>query len=310
MVTTKSQPGLNNYHSSKIKMTVGDKVFNSIAISATTLIFLVAIIPLIHIISSSFSSPGAVAGGRVFLLPVELSIEGYKAVFSNNMIGIGYLNTIFYTAAGTGINIVLTMITAYALSCPNLPFKKIIMLMFTFTMLFEAGMIPNYMLLRDLKMLDTRWAMLIPGAIGTYNMIITRTFITTSIPQELREAAEIDGCSDIKYLIHVIVPLSKPVIAVITLYYAVAHWNSYFDGFLYLTNRNLYPLQVILRDILYSNTIDQSAVMDPILMAAKQGMVNLLKHSLIVVASVPVMCIYPFIQKHFVQGVMIGSIKG
>jgi multiple sugar transport system permease protein/putative aldouronate transport system permease protein len=184
------------------------------------------------------------------------------------------------------------------------------MVLFTFTMLFSGGMIPDYILLRDLRMLNTRFAMLIPGAIAAYNMIITRTFISASIPGELREAADIDGCSDIQYFLAVVLPLSKAVIAVITLYYAVAHWNSYFNAFLYLTNKNLFPLQIVLRDILIANSIDPSAILDPEIAAAKQGMTDLLKFSLIIVSSLPVMLIYPFIQKYFIKGVMIGSIKG
>jgi ABC-type glycerol-3-phosphate transport system permease component len=272
--------------------------------------FLAVLYPMLYIISSSFSSPAAVAAGKVVLWPVDPGIEGYKAVFANNMVGTGYINSIIYTTIGTLINVSLTLITAYALACPTLPGRNFIMILFTFTMLFDGGMIPNYILLRDLKILNTRWAMLIPGAIGVYNMIITRTFISTSIPVELREAADIDGCSDLQYFWHCVLPLSKAVIAVITLYYAVAHWNSYFNAFLYLTNRNLFPLQIVLRDILLANTIDAGSIVDPDLMAAKQGLADLLRYALIIVASLPVMSIYPFIQKHFIQGVMIGSIKG
>jgi multiple sugar transport system permease protein/putative aldouronate transport system permease protein len=272
--------------------------------------FLVVFYPLVYIVSSSFSSPDAVAAGKVVLWPVEPSLEGYKAVFDNNMIGIGYFNSVVYAVFGTLINLSLTMVTAYALACPTLPWRNGIMLLFTFTMLFDGGMIPNYILLRNLGMLNTRWAMLIPGAIGIYNMIITRTFIGNSIPMELREAADMDGCSDIQYFWHCVLPLSKAVIAVITLYYAVAHWNSYFNAFLYLMDKKLFPLQIVLRDILIANTIDAGAIVDPELMAAKQGLADLLKYSLIITASLPVMMIYPFIQKYFIHGVMIGSIKG
>jgi multiple sugar transport system permease protein/putative aldouronate transport system permease protein len=293
-----------------IRDSLEDKVFNAAVYTILSVMFLVVFYPLIYIVSSSFSSPDAVAAGRVVLWPVEPSLEGYKAVFTNNMIGIGYVNSVVYAVFGTLINVSLTMVTAYALACPDLPWRNWIMLLFTFTMLFDGGMIPNYMLLRNLKMLNTRWAMLIPGAIGIYNMIITRTFIGNSIPAELREAADIDGCSDIQYLWHCVVPLSKAVIAVITLYYAVAHWNAYFNAFLYLTSKNLFPLQIVLRDILIANTIDAGAIVDPELMAAKQGLADLLKYSLIIVASLPVIMIYPFIQKYFIQGVMIGSVKG
>jgi multiple sugar transport system permease protein/putative aldouronate transport system permease protein len=274
------------------------------------LLFLLVLYPLVYVISSSFSSPWAVSTGRVVLWPVDLSVDGYKAVFSNQMIGIGYINTVIYTVFGTVLNVFMTMIAAYALACPRLPGKKIFMFMFTFTMHFGGGMIPNYILIRNLGMLNTRWAMIIPGAIGVHNMIITRTFIMNSIPSELQEAAEIDGASDIQYLWHCVLPLAKAVMAVITLYYAVGHWNAYFNAFLYLTNRNLFPLQIVLRDILISNMIDVSQVYDETLLAAKLGMADLLKYSLIIVSSLPVMMIYPFIQKYFIQGVMIGSLKG
>jgi multiple sugar transport system permease protein/putative aldouronate transport system permease protein len=204
----------------------------------------------------------------------------------------------------------MTIIAAYPLACLRLPGKKTIMFLFTFTMLFGGGMIPNYILIRNLGMLNTRLSMIIPGAIAVYNMIITRTFIMSSIPPELREAAEIDGASDIQYLWHCILPLSKAVIAVITLYYAVHHWHAYLSAFLYLTNKNLFPLQIVLRDILISNMIDPSVTVDETLMAAKLGLSDLLKYSLIIVSSLPVMMIYPFIQKYFIKGVMIGSLKG
>jgi multiple sugar transport system permease protein/putative aldouronate transport system permease protein len=294
----------------RIKNTAEDQFFNMVVILILGFLFLVVLYPLIYVISSSFSSPWAVSTGRVVLWPVDLSLEGYKAVFSNQMIGIGYMNAIIYTVFGTLINIFMTMIAAYPLACPRLPGKKIIMVMFTFTMLFSGGMIPHYILIKDLGMLNTRWSMVIPGAIGVYNMIITRTFIMSSIPGELQEAAEIDGASDIQYLWHCVLPLSKAVIAVITLYYAVGHWNAYFNAFLYLTNRNLFPLQIVLRDILISNMIDASQVYDETLLAARLGMADLLKYSLIIVSSLPVMMIYPFIQKYFIQGVMIGSLKG
>ncbi|MDR2477014.1 MAG: carbohydrate ABC transporter permease [Treponema sp.] len=295
---------------SGIRESLEDKIFNAAVYVILSLMFLVVFYPLVFIIASSFSSPDAVASGKVILWPVDPGLEGYRAVFTNNMIGTGYFNSVVYTVFGTLINVALTLVTAYALACPTLPGRNLIMVFFTFTMLFDGGMIPNYILLRNLRMLNTRWAILIPGAIGIYNMIITRTFISSSIPAELREAADIDGCSDIQYFWHCILPLSKAVIAVISLYYAVANWNAYFNAFLYLTNKNLFPLQIVLRDILIANTIDAGAIVDPELMAAKQGLADLLKYSLIIVASLPVMTIYPFIQKYFIQGVMIGSIKG
>jgi multiple sugar transport system permease protein/putative aldouronate transport system permease protein len=294
----------------KVKFSGEDRAFNIFVNIVLLTLFLFILYPLVYIVSSSFSSPAAVSAGRVVLWPVDLSLAGYEAVFRNSMIGIGYGNSIIYTVFGTGINLVMTLITAYALACPGLPGKGFVMVLFTFTTLFYGGMIPDFILIKNLGMLNTRWALLIPGAIGVHNMIITRTFMMNSIPPELREAADIDGCSDIQYFWFCVLPLSKAVIAVITLYYAVGHWNAYFNAFLYISNKSLVPLQIVLRDILINNTIDAEAVMDEALMAAKLGMADLLKYSLIVVASLPVMMIYPFIQKYFIQGVMIGSLKG
>lgn len=287
-----------------------DKVFYLITGIIITFILIVVLYPLIYILSSSFSSPTAVSAGKVVLFPVDFSLEGYEAVFKNKDIVGGYLNTIFYALVGTFINVTLTMFLAYPLARTDLPGKNIIMFIFTFTMFFSGGMIPSYMLVKDLGLMDTRWAMLLPGALSVYNMIITRTFIQSSIPKEMLEASQIDGCNDIQYFFKIVLPLSKPVLAVITLFYVVGHWNAYFNAFLYLTDRTLYPLQIILREILIVNSIDPGMVVDEALLTAKQGIADLLKYSLIVVSVVPMMIIYPFIQKHFAKGMMIGSVKG
>jgi multiple sugar transport system permease protein/putative aldouronate transport system permease protein len=202
------------------------------------------------------------------------------------------------------------MLAAYPLARPNLPYKGLLMFLFTFTMMFSGGMIPTYILVRSLGMIDTVWAMIIPGALSVYNMIITRTFLQTNVPSELLEASQIDGCSDTRFFFKVVLPLSKAIIAVITLYYAVGHWNSYFNAFLYLNTSRLYPLQIVLRDILLANTFDASLIVDEELAAAKQGLADLLKYSLMVVSSLPVILMYPFVQKYFTKGVLIGSIKG
>jgi len=266
--------------------------------------------PLLIVVSTSFSSAAAVTSGRVWLLPVEFSLEGYKAVFRTNDVLIGYRNSLFYMVAGTIVNIFMTLLAAYPLSRDDLVGQGFFMKLFTFTMIFGGGMIPNYLLLKDLGMLNTVWAMIIPGAISTYNMIITRTFIKTNIPKEMLEAAKIDGCSDIQYLIKMVIPLSGSVIAVITLYYAIEHWNAYFSAFMYLTKKNLYPLQIFLKNILISNQVQSDLLTDDAQVLATQGIAEVLKYSLIVVAVIPVMIMYPFIQKHFVKGVMIGAVKG
>ncbi len=287
----------------------GDRTFYAIVNAIVGVFMLIVLIPLVNIVASSFSSPGAVSSGKVLFWPVEFSLDGYKTVFQNKMIGTAYFNTFFYTVVGTMINLAMTMMAAYALARKNLPYKGFFMFLFTFTMLFSGGTIPNYMLIVNLKLYDTRWAMLLPGAISVYNMIIARTFIQ-NIPNELYEAASIDGCSDARYFFTMVIPLSVTLLSVLTLYYAVAHWNSYFDAFLYLTNRKLYPLQIVLREILIANSINANEVVDDLTMSAKQGMADLLKFSLIIVSSLPVLVLYPFVKKYFLKGVMIGALKG
>lgn len=293
----------------KIKLLRQDRRFYFCVNVVLTLLVITIIYPIILVISSSFSAPSAVYAGRVFLWPVDLSVEGYKAVFKNRQIVSGALNSVFYTGVGTLVNLVMTTLAAYPLARRTLPGRSIIMKLFVFTMFFSDGMIPNYILLMNLHLLNTRFALILPGAISVYNMILMRTFFQ-NIPAELNEAASIDGCSDIRYLLQIVIPLSKPIIAVLALYYAVAHWNAYFNAMMYLTDQELAPLQLVLRDILVSNTISLSDIADEETMRARQGIAELMKFSLIVISSLPVMVIYPFIQKYFVQGVMLGSIKG
>lgn len=294
----------------KMKTSLEDKIYYFIIYAISFILLVTVLYPMIFIMSASFSSPNAVSTGQVTFLPVEPSIEGYTAVFKDARIPMGYRNTIFYTVFGTLINVFMTLICAYPLARKRLPHRGAITFFFTFTMLFSGGMIPNYILLRDLHMLNTIWALLIPGAVSVYSMIITRTFIANSIPDELLEATQIDGCSDFKYFFLFVLPLSKAVIAVIAMQYAVGHWNAYFNAFIYLTKKELYPLQVFLREILIMSQIAVSDIVDPEAAVAMQGLADLLKYSLIVISSAPILCIYPFFQKYFVKGVMIGSIKG
>jgi len=294
----------------KMKDPFEDKILYAIVYTVLTLVTIAVLYPLIFIVSSSFSSGAAVSSGRVIFLPVEPSLEGYKAVFKHKLIVSGYRNTIFYTVAGTAINVAMTLICAYPLSRKDMQFKKFYMFLFVFTMFFSGGLIPTYILMTQLKFINTVWAMIIPGALSVYNMIVTRTFIMSNIPRELLEAAQIDGCSDAKYFFTVVLPLSKAIIAVITLFYAVGHWNSYFNALIYLNEPKLYPLQLILRQILVANQVNLSDIEDPELIAAKQGLADLLKHSLIIVSTVPILTLYPFVQKYFIKGVMVGSIKG
>ncbi len=288
-----------------------DRAFTVINYSFLSFILLIVLYPLIYIVSASFSSPSAVMAGRVWLYPVNFSLKGYEAVFQNRDILTGFGNSFFYTFFGTLINLIVTLAAAYPLSRKDLRPRNAIMLVFSFTMFFSGGMIPSYLLISNLGLLNTRWALLLPGALSVYNMIIARQFFSTNIPAELLEASQLDGCSDFQFIVRVVLPLSGAIIAVLSLFFAVSHWNAYFNALLYLGKRSMYPLQVFLREILIQNTIDASMtsvdIQDEV---AKQGLQELLKYSLIIVASVPVLVIYPFVQRYFVKGVMIGSIKG
>lgn len=293
----------------KMAISTGDKIFYSINGTFLGLLLLMIIFPLLNVIAASFSSGDAIVSGQVTIFPADFSLEGYAAVFKEKFILTGYSNTIFYTVTATVINIIMTVIAAYPLSRKNLPGRNWIMLFFTFTMIFNGGLIPNYLLMRDLDLINNRLVMIIPQALIVFFMILCRTFFQTSIPDDLHEAAQLDGCSEIKFFTSVVLPLSKAVIAVLILYYAVLHWNSFFNAFLYLNKKELYPLQLILRDILIANKIDASTISDVDLIT-NLNLVETLKYSLILVACVPVWLAYPFVQRYFVQGVMIGAVKG
>lgn len=275
-----------------------------------TLFFITVLYPCIFVVSASFSSGTAVQSGRVVLFPVDPTLEGYKTVLNTPTVWVGYRNSIFYTVVGTLINLALTMTAAYCLSRKDLPGCNFIMLAFTFTMFFSGGIIPMYIQVRNLKLLNTMWSLILPGAISVYNLIVARTFIVSSIPGELLEASQIDGCSDVRYYLSIVLPLSGAIIAVEALFYAVGHWNAYFNAMIYLSKRSLYPLTLYLREILMASNIDPSTVTDPELQARLIDMVGIIKYALIVVAVVPVLLFYPFVQKYFVKGVMIGSVKG
>jgi multiple sugar transport system permease protein/putative aldouronate transport system permease protein len=296
--------------SKKVRIAKGDLGFYIITGIIITLLFMITSYPLLLVLSSSFSDRMAVLAGKVVLWPVGFNIEGYKAVFKYPEILLGYRNTIFYTTLGTFVNIFITMIAAYPFSRPGWYGKKVISFIFIFTMFFSGGMIPTYLQIRNLGLLNSIWTMILPGAISIYNMIIARTFIQNTIPKELFESAKIDGSSEFRCFLSVVLPLSKAVLSVLVLYYAVGHWNAYFNAFIYLSRRELYPLQIFLREILIANSIEMNPFLDDQAMAYYQGMYDLLKYSLIVVATAPIICVYPFIQKYFVRGVMIGSVKG
>lgn len=292
-----------------IQESLGDKIFLGIIYVALTIVLVIVLYPLIYIVSSSLSSPLAVSSGRVWLWPVDFSLRGYQVALSNPQITTGYLNSLFYTFFGTLISVTLTVMIAYPLSRKSFYGRNVLMFFIVFTMLFSGGLIPTYMVVRDLGMINTRWALLIPQAIFVWQVIIARTFFQNSIPDELEEASAIDGCSDLRFLWSVVLPLSKPILAVLVLMYAVSQWNAYFDALLYLKSVELHPLQLVLRSILILNTTASSS-MDASVMIERRQMADLLKYSLIVIASLPVLIIYPFVQRYFVKGMLIGSIKG
>lgn len=293
----------------KVKTSRNDKIYYGIIYAIVIILAIIVLYPMIYVVSASMSSANALMSGKVWLWPVDISFEGYKAVFRSSDVWLGYANTIFYTVVGTLINVSMTMICAYPLSRTTLFGRSFIMFMFSFTMLFGGGLIPNYLLIKNLGMLNTRWALLIPNAMSVYNMIVARTFIQTSIPGELLESAKIDGCNDILYFFKMVLPLSKSILAVLTLWYAVGHWNAYFNAFIYLTDKELFPLQIFLRDILISNQMSAD-LNDPEIAQQMMTIQMTLKYALIVISTAPLYLFYPFAQKHFVKGVMVGSVKG
>ena len=301
---------MQNTDRNHIKPSVGDKTLTVSVILITALFALVVFIPLWNIVVSSFSDVNAVLGGRVSLWPVDFSLDGYKAVLSNKDVGTGYLNTLAYTVIGTIVNISVTMICAYPLTRRELPFRGLIMFLFTFTMFFGGGLIASYLNISNLHMINTFWVMILPGAMSVYNMVLARTFIQSSIPNDLMEAARIDGCSYTRYFFKIVLPLSPAILAVLALNYAVGHWNSYFSALIYLRDRSRFPLQLFLREILIANTIDDSLLVDPESNEIRQGLADVLKYALIVISTLPVLCFYPFAQRYFMQGIMIGSLKG
>ena len=294
----------------RIKESGIDRIFNAMVVLILLFAFLIVLYPLIYIVSASFSTPADVVSGRVWLWPVNFSLVGYEAVFQYKPILTGYANTIYYTVFGTLISLIVTICGAYPLSRRKLYGRKVFNGIFIFATLFSGGLIPFYMIVKNLGMLNTRWAVIAPSALSIYNIIIMRTYMQTSIPEELYEASEIDGCGPFRALLSIILPLSKPIIAVVILYCAVGQWNSYFNAMIFLQDSHLFPLQIHLRDILIMNQYDSSMVIDTASIMAKQGMADVLRYSLIVVSSAPLLAVYPFVQKYFVKGVMIGSLKG
>lgn len=293
------------------KKSYADKIFDVTNVSIMCILLLIFTWPLWFVVIASFSDPAEVLLGNVILLPKKVTLLSYEKLLAYKNIWIGYGNTLFYTIVGTGINLVLSICFAYPLSKKDFMPRKIILYICLFTMYFSGGLIPTYLVVKKLGIIDTRWAMMIPGAISVYNCLIIRNYFMNSIPGELQEAAELDGANPVQYLIKVVLPLSKPVIAVVGLYYAVAHWNDFYHALIYIYDEKLLPLQSFLRDLLLSSKLQEDMEsMDPAMAQAQAQLAQTMKYSVIIAASVPVLCLYPFIQKYFVKGVMVGAVKG
>ncbi|MBP3663571.1 MAG: carbohydrate ABC transporter permease [Tyzzerella sp.] len=289
---------------------MSDKTFDALVMGIMIVFLIIVLYPLIYVVSSSFSSGTAVTTGRVLLWPVDFSIEGYKFVFSNKQIWTGYGNTIVYTLGSTIIGLISVVMTAYPLSRKNFQWRNFYAWYFIIPMYIGGGLIPTYIWMTQLHLVDTRTFMIISGAVGMSNVILVRTFFQSSVPVELLESAKMDGISDMGYLFKIVLPLSKAVISVVSLYLIVGEWNSYFTGMIYLRDETKWPLQLVLRQILATSTMNSTQVQDANLLAEMSARADVMKYALIVVSAAPMIILYPFVQKFFEKGVMIGSLKG
>ncbi|MFD1066887.1 carbohydrate ABC transporter permease [Oceanobacillus locisalsi] len=292
------------------RFTLSDRGFDLINTIFLLIILVLIVYPLIFVLSASISDPQAVSSGKMWLWPVDITFKGYERVFANDAIWLGYKNTIIYTAVGTAIHLFVLLPCAYALSRKELMAKKLILWFILFTMLFNGGLIPTYLVVQSLGMLDTMWAIIIPNVVGAWSILVARAFFQQSIPDQLVEASKIDGASDFYIFMRVVLPLSLPIIAVMALFHAVNLWNQYFNALIYLSDRDKYPLQLILREILVVNQMqlnDPGGSAESLVDQVKTA--GLIKYAVIIVSSLPLLLIYPFVQRFFVQGVLIGSIK-
>lgn len=289
-----------------------DKRFDIVNYTLVGIITLIILYPLIYVISASISDPVAVNTGKMWLWPVDITFEGFRRVFQNDAIWIGYRNTIFYTILGTLIHLFLLIPSAYALSRREVVGRTPIMWFVIFTMFFNGGLIPNYLLIDSLKMVDTIWALILPGALGAWSILVSRTFFEGNIPPQLIESAKIDGASEFTIIWKIVIPLSFPIIAVMSLFHAVGVWNQYFNALIYISDNNLYPLQLVLRQILVLgevNTENMTTLGTATSFADQINNASLVKYAVIIVSTLPLLIVYPFMQKYFIQGVLIGSVK-
>lgn len=299
-----------------MKLSRSDRIFNLINGALLFVITLVMLYPLYFVLIASFSEPNAVVKGEVMFLPRGFQLTAYRNVLKEASVWIGYRNTIVYTVLGTLYNLALTIPAAYVLSKRQLPGRGLLMGYFFITMYFSGGMIPTYIQIKSLNLLNTPWVLIIGAGVNCWNLVVTRQFFSNTIPEELYESAEIDGASDLRAFLRIAAPLAAPIIAVMALFYAVGHWNSYYSALLYVRKSDYFPLQLVLRNILISNEMALANVMldgdtEAIAAAAQKAyMAEAMKYALIFIASAPMLCVYPFVQKYFVKGVMIGSVKG
>ncbi|NMA83551.1 MAG: carbohydrate ABC transporter permease [Epulopiscium sp.] len=287
-----------------------DKVFDVVVTTLFIILMLLVLYPLYFIVIASVSNPDLVSSGEVLFIPKGINFDAYKYILKDQRIWQGYYNTILYTFFGTIFALFLTIPSGYALSRPDLKGKKYIMGYMIFTMYFGGGLIPTYLVIKSLGLIDTPYVLMVLGSFSVFNLIITRTYFEATIPLELQEAAEIDGCSIPRFFLSIVLPLSKSIVAIMLLYYAVGHWNSFFNGMMYVNTQSLYPLQVILRDILISGQNVQADTTDIEYILEMERIARTIKYGVIIVSTLPVLVLYPFVQKHFVKGVMIGSVKG
>lgn len=287
-----------------------DIIFQWMIYIIAFLIAAVTIYPLIYVLSASVSEPVGILNGDVWLTPVNFTLKAYDRVFKSANIQTGYANTVFYAVVGTAMNLLMTIAAAYPLSLRDMKGRTFVTVMITFTMFFSGGMIPSYINIKNLGLLNTRWSVIIPGLINATNMLIMRNYFLNSIPGEMHEAAEIDGSSPMNTLIRIVLPLSKSILIVITIYYFVAHWNSYFDAMMYISNRDKWPLQVFLRQILLLSQMGDMADTMGVDDANTALLYASLKYAIIVIAAIPLLIIYPMVQRFFEKGIMMGSIKG
>ena len=287
-----------------------DTCFDIITTILLVLALLIVLYPLYFVVIASVSDATSISSGQVILLPKNVSMVGYQRILQDARIGSGYVNSILYTLGSTLIGVTTTVMAGYSFSRSDLAGRKVLMLLYVFTMYFNGGLIPTYLVVKQLGLMGSPWVVILLGSVSVYNIIIARSFFTNNIPPELFEAASIDGCGNGRFFISIVVPLSKSIIAVLALYYAVAQWNGYFNALVYLNRQEQYPLQLILREILISSQMVQADVSDLDAIQEMQRIAATVKYGVIVVASVPMLLIYPLVQKYFVKGVMIGSVKG